>query len=264
MSRPLARNLVEEASAKRQKSEQPQASPLLLPITALEKATGLVITVSDDCADHASDSGDEPLQLALSVIVGVYWLIGILNGWPVFRQEPSQTCNSEELFMYYLKGFGWYICSHLGISHQELQDDMVMVAWAPEANGRYKAAPASWHVPFWGPDPLPGVLCQDMYSWQDAQIQAMSAELALLSKDAGAGSDGYSKYAGKGGSKGAGRDGWGGKGNKGTNKSSWLNTAVPLAASIIGGDWDTARDLADEVHHVECYVGMLVGRYVGW
>ena len=200
-----------------------------LAMSALSSTTGqnymsetqaMVIQVSDDLSQDAIDSADVNFQKDLSVIPGVYWKIGELAEWPVFRQEPSDGINGEELFMHHIMHEGWFISSMLFTSHKALQDTSGIVAWAPAVTGSTEP-PTSWHVPFWSKKATVGVHASDMISWQQEQLSAGKG----------------------GGGRGGGGKGGGGKG------SGWLNKAVPLAVAVIGEQHEVALQLAEEVHH---------------
>ena len=231
--RPQARNLMEEASSsKKQKTLPP---PHMSHMSALATTTGqnylemtsaMVIQVDDDLSQDAIDSADVNFQKDLSVIPGVYWKIGLLVDWPVFRQEPSDGINGEELFMHHIMHEGWFISSMLFTSHKQLDDTSCIVAWAPAVTGSTEP-PCTWHVPFRCKKATVGVHCTDMISWQQDQLSA-----ALPTTGAGKG--------------GGGRGGGGKGGNKG---SGWLNKAVPLAVAVIGEQHEVALQLAEEVHH---------------
>ena len=202
---------MEEASAKRQKVDEPKPSAKwgveLATITGAqckERASAMVITCDDDICQDAMDYGDKSLQRALSVIPGVYWLVGTINGWPVFRQEPAGTSNGEQLVMYHQQGEGWYICDKLV---NKVHDDL--------------------HTAAWGKKPTMGVQCVD----NEKQIQALSAEVALLSSKAG---ECAGECGGEGSSKGSSHHGSGKHSWGKVNKSGWLNKAVPIAIAVIG------------------------------
>ena len=154
--RPQARNLIEEASAKRQKTLRQESWPLPPPpspdtmarINSLSATTGqnymemtnaVAIQVSDDISQDAIDSEDVNFQKDLSVLPGFYWKIGHnKDQWPVFRQEPSDGINSEELFMHHIMYEGWFISTTLFTSYKGLDDTSGIIAWGAAVTGSFR------------------------------------------------------------------------------------------------------------------------------
>ena len=159
----------------------------------------IVIQVSDNLSQDAIDSGWVELQKDLSVIPGIYWKIGELYGWPVFRQEPSDGINGLELFMFHAWHEGWFISKSLFTSHKALEDTSGIVAWAAPVSCSLEP-PTSWHVPFWKQEATVGVLASDLMSWQQEQLSA------ALPTTSGAGKGGGGRG---GGGKGGGGNGSG-------------------------------------------------------
>ena len=114
-TRPLARNLMLEASSKRHKSTVPSVGlQSLMEVTGAnyaEKTSAVVVQVSEELCQSTVDSQELNMMKDLSVIPGVYWKIGVLGDASCFRQEPSDGVNSQELFMFRVDTEGWFLAS---------------------------------------------------------------------------------------------------------------------------------------------------------
>ena len=87
----------------------------------------------------------------------------------MFRQEPSEELNNEQLFMYYYRkgvGAGWYFAK------------VYLADGADEWVAYSATAPmGKLNVPWWNRDPLEGAQLMSYGEFADMQITQMQQEL---------------------------------------------------------------------------------------
>ena len=104
------------------------------------------------------------------MLPGLYHCIGVQHGGSaVYRQEPSEEVNSEQLFMYYYHkgvGAGWYFAKQY---LEESADEWVAYC-ATAPMGRL-------HVPWWNKEFMEGAQLMSYGEFADMQITLLQQEL---------------------------------------------------------------------------------------
>ena len=111
----------------------------------------LSITVTEEACEDARDDlsleGDAKRE-ALSVLPGTYWLISAdCNGKRVWRQEPTESCNNKELFLFFAdfgNDVGWYASDTLFTNTVEMKLAKIFAYFKMVDD-----MPAHAHVPYW-------------------------------------------------------------------------------------------------------------------
>ena len=91
------------------------------------------------------------------------------GGSAVYRQEPSEEVNSEQLFMYYYHkgvGAGWYFAK----TYLEESADEWVAYTATAPMGRL-------HVPWWNKESMEGAQLMTYGEFADMQITLLQQEL---------------------------------------------------------------------------------------
>ncbi len=147
------------ASVKRSKSEEPASLPekeeLMARTGGPDSANvmALVLSANDAACDEAKAEQDEERMMALTLVPGVYWFVGLWSGVQCFRQQPAEDDqpNNQQLFCFYaelpMDKAGWYIASAVFQGVKEMSQ-VEIFAWA-EPSDDHVYYPIDLVVPYW-------------------------------------------------------------------------------------------------------------------
>ena len=205
MKAPVARNLLQEVADDRKQKIQPLGNhkrsrssksadhDLYVHADDLQRTpgeaqdlyvNGVVIQISDEAYNLAKETSLACLHEALSVLPGVYHMVGVWEKNPVFKQEayPGEV-NNDELMLFYsaMPHFdGWHFVDKIFWNDATYQTSKVI------ALGVGEEFPTGVIVPLWAPEARAGVTCTPLAEYQQEQIEKLESKMAdLESENAG-------------------------------------------------------------------------------
>ena len=200
---PVARNLLKEVEDDRQQKLQPAVGrkrprqddidddhDLYIHADHLERTPGkaedvyvnaVVIQISDEAYNAAKQTSNSYLHEALSWLPGVYYMVGVWEKKPVFKQEayPDQV-NNNELMLFYSeqpRNQGWHFVDKIFWNSDTYNKTKVI------ALGVGDDYPTEVIAPFWEAHTLFGVTCTPLAEYQQEQILKLESKIADLESD---------------------------------------------------------------------------------